>query len=115
MQMRHFIFLSFALLAGCNFDPQTDSSGELGNARFAYSGAQCELFTCPMDKNALLGSMVTVVATGDRARPPVHAMFANQAVGRIIDSRPDCGADSSACQYSVDIATTGAGDGELQL
>jgi len=113
--MRHLFFFAMLLLAGCTFDLGTDTTGDLGRASFAYTGPHCEILTCSVDHAALLHSRVTVIAMTDRVRAPAWAYFPNASIGRIAASHPLCNPELFRCQISVDIETTGIGDGALEI
>jgi hypothetical protein len=112
--MRHLVILSIALLAGCNFNLDTESKGELGNATFSYQSSQCGFLDCGTDKSVLQGSKITVVMKGDHASEVSLAVFQTASIGRIVDANPSC-VDGGSCQYTIDIETTGAGDGSLEV
>src|SRR5206468_1328911 len=94
--MRHFIILSFVLLAGCHVDLDTESPGNLGKATFSYQSSQCGILDCGTDKSVLAGSKITVRATSDRKLAIARAEFRDTSIGRISDQHPSCEATDSS-------------------
>lgn len=120
-------------LAGCDFHIGEDTAGETGKLRFEYSSNDC-LFGCGLDKLALEGSKVTVVATGGEPGTRMSARLASGAFAKISDQRENCtcksdkatrlvdavesckvGETRESCSLAVDIETTGSGDAKLEI
>ncbi len=115
--MRSLFFLPLLALAACSFKLGDDSPGALGNARFEYQSDGCA-FGCGLDKTALQGSRVTIVATtSDPSKAPQKAFFDSPTIGTIAYQMPSVTNSNGESSFTinVDIETTGAGDGTLEI
>ena len=106
--------------AGCSIDVSTpdveigdQSRGDLGKLRFEISSSDC-LLGCALDKPALQGSLVTVIASN--VAPDAHAKARLVGGGRssIVDQRESC-SDERTCSLSVDIEVDDASDPKLEI
>ena len=100
--------------AACSIDVETHdielgdgSKGELGKLRFEVSSSAC-LLGCALDKPALQGSLVTIIAS--RMAPDAHltARLAGGGRSTIVEQRESCSNDRS-CSVSVDIEVDAGG------
>jgi hypothetical protein len=113
-----------------------DSSGDLGNARFEYQSSDC-FFGCSLDRPALEGSKVTIIARGGDVEKRPTARLATGATGVIAAQSESCSCDRStndssesrsidpsakcsagetkSCQLAVDIETSKEGDDTLEI
>jgi hypothetical protein len=92
----------------------SDSPGSLGQARFHYSASDCA-FGCSVGRPVLQGSMITIIASVDRAPADLSATLLGPSIGRISNQSPDCNVDAKRCTLDVDIEATAAGDARLEL
>lgn len=127
------LFLTASLsVSACSFRLGDDSPGELGEARFEYSSSSC-LFGCSMERPALAGSIVTVVARTEEGDRRLTARIAGSSSARIAEQRESCHCDdgdtsrnvepaerclereTKRCSLSVDVDARAPGDASLEL
>lgn len=127
------LFLVASLsVSACSFRLGDDSPGERGEARFQYSSGDC-LFGCSMDRPALAGSIVTVVARPEQADRRLTARIAGGSPATIAEQRESCYCDdgdssrniepgerclereTKRCSLSVDVDARAPGDASLEL
>lgn len=109
---------------GCSIDMNTNdpdfalgdrSNGDLGKLRFEVSSSDC-LLGCALDKPALQGSLVTVIASNIARDARLTARLAGGGRSAIVDQRESCTSSGDRpCSIAVDIEVDDAGDPKLEL
>ena len=129
--------LSVVALAACSigsFELGSETKGNAGKLSFHYESSQCG-FGCALDRPVVLGSMITVQATGGDPAVRYDVRLASADMGTVVHTEscmcthatgassseshpvdpatPCASAETKSCVHSADIQTLAAGDATL--